>query len=68
MQETSSVKTEITVQSTTCGDPSPTNIPEDLKNFLESLWSMSLSEDWDEASAQDLVMCGGELYEKYKNS
>ena len=65
MSETSYVKTEITIESS---GPLVASLPDDLKNFLESLWSMSLSEDWDEASAQDLVMRGGELYEKYKSA
>lgn len=65
MQETSSVKTEITIESTV---PLLAGLPDELKNFLESLWSMSLREDWSESDAQDLVMRGGQLYEKYKNS
>jgi chemotaxis regulatin CheY-phosphate phosphatase CheZ len=63
MTETSSIKTEITVESS---DPLVASLPDELKDFLESLWSMSLREDWNESDAQDLVTRGGELYEKYK--
>lgn len=37
----------------------------DIKNLLKSLHKMSQSEDWDESSAQELVMWVGEIYEKY---
>ena len=62
MQETSSVKTEITVESS---GPLAQSVPDDLKEFLKSLHEMSECEDWDESDAQDLVMRGGQLYEKY---
>ena len=63
MQETSSIKTEITVESSV---PFVAGLPDEIKEFLKSLHEMSEGEDWDESDAQDLVMRGGKLYEKYK--
>lgn len=36
----------------------------EVESFLESVWEMCQSEDWDEAAAQDLMMNGAKLYEK----
>lgn len=38
---------------------------EKIKSLLKSLHEMSQGEDWDESSAQSLIVYGGELYEEY---
>lgn len=37
----------------------------DLKRLLEALHQMSQNESWDESRAQELVVWGAELYQKY---
>ena len=37
----------------------------DIKQLLESMYDMSLREDWDESSAQELIIHGGDLYVEY---
>lgn len=37
----------------------------EIERFLEAVHKMSLSQDWSESHAQELVMWGGELYEEY---
>lgn len=41
------------------------NLPDDIEDLLKSLYKMSQTEDWDESSAQELVVWGGTIYEKY---
>lgn len=36
-----------------------------IKRLLKALHEMSQGEDWDESSAQSLIVYGGELYEEY---
>jgi len=38
---------------------------EKIKSLLKSLHEMAEGEDWDESSAQSLIVYGGELYEEY---
>jgi len=38
---------------------------EKIKSLLKELHEMSQGEDWDESSAQSLIVYGGELYEEY---
>lgn len=38
---------------------------QEIESFLEAVHRMSQSQDWDENHAQELIMCGGELYKKY---
>lgn len=38
---------------------------EKIKSLLKALHEMSEGEDWDESSAQSLIVYGGELYEEY---
>jgi len=38
---------------------------QEIEDILKALYKMSLSPDWSESKAQELVMWGGELYEKY---
>lgn len=38
---------------------------QEIENLLKALYKMSLSPDWSESKAQELVTWGGELYEKY---
>jgi len=38
---------------------------EKIKSLLKALHEMSKGEDWDESSAQSLIVHGGELYEEY---
>ena len=38
---------------------------EKIKGLLKALHEMSQGEDWDESSAQSLIVYGGELYEEY---
>ena len=41
-------------------------LPLEIKSLLKALYKMSISEDWSESEAQELVIWGGELYEKYE--
>ena len=63
MQEISSTKTEITIESS---GPLVAGLPDEIKSLLKDLHKMSISEDWSETKAQELIMWGGQLYEKYK--
>lgn len=39
-----------------------------IERLLESMYDMSLREDWDESSAQELILEGAELYLEIKNN
>lgn len=38
---------------------------DDIKRLLEELYKMSQDENWNESHAQELIVWGGELYQKY---
>ena len=38
---------------------------EEIKRLLEAMYRMSQPEDWSESRAQEPIMDGGSLYEKY---
>lgn len=38
-----------------------------VEEFLRAVYEMSLSEDWSESDAQELIMGGGQLYDEILN-
>lgn len=41
---------------------------DDIKKLLEALYKMSQDENWNESHAQELIVWGAELYNKYYNN
>lgn len=37
----------------------------EIQKLLKRMYDMSQSEDWDESTAQELIMDGGDLYADY---
>lgn len=42
-------------------------LPEDIERLLHAMKEMSQCEDWSESRAQEIVLFGGELYDKYRS-